>query len=136
VLAYNLCELNIEGFPFAFSSSCFPAAPLSTEHRRVDQLLRLSLEAAFTVTTSAQARCRSPTSEPAPSTTPPACHRSCPSARMHCRGWPIPSELLHPPVLSSIHRCHSTLPPPSPFFLVQEHRKELGVATAPLLYLP
>jgi hypothetical protein len=52
-LAYNLCELNAEGFPFVFSSSCFSATPLSTEHRHTDWLLRLSPEAAFAATTSA-----------------------------------------------------------------------------------
>jgi hypothetical protein len=37
-LAYNLCELNAEGFPFVFSFSSFPTAPLSTEHHRMDRL--------------------------------------------------------------------------------------------------
>jgi hypothetical protein len=46
------------------------------------------------------------------------------------------SELLHPPLLSSIHRGRSTLLPPSPFFLAQEHRKELGAVTSPLLCPP
>jgi hypothetical protein len=46
------------------------------------------------------------------------------------------SELLHPPLLSSVHRGCSTLLPPSPFFLAQEHRKELRVATSPLLCPP
>jgi hypothetical protein len=136
MLAYNLYELNAEGFPFAFSSSCFHTAPLSTEHHQADWPLRLSPEAAFAVTTSAQARCRSPTSEPAPSATPPACCWWCPSARTRYRGWPIPGELLHPPLLSSIHRSHDTLFPPSPFFLAQEHQKELGATTVPLLCPP
>jgi hypothetical protein len=35
-LTYNLCALNVEGFPFAFSSSCFPSphpCPLSATAR-------------------------------------------------------------------------------------------------------
>jgi hypothetical protein len=107
-LAYNLCELNANGFPFMFSSSCFPTAPLSTEHRHMDRPLRLSLEAAFATMTSTQAHCRSPTSEPAPSATPPAYRRWCPSTRTHCCGRPIPGGLLHLPLLSSIHHGHST----------------------------
>jgi hypothetical protein len=110
-LAYNLYELNVEGFPFTFSSLCFPTAPLSIEHRHTDQPLRLSPEVVFAATTSAQARCRSPTSEPVPSATPPACHRWSPSHHTRCRGWPIPGELLHPSLLSSIHCEHSTFSP-------------------------
>jgi hypothetical protein len=64
MLAYNTYELNIEGFPFTFSSSCFPAAPLSTEHRRADRPLRLCPETAFAAMTSAQAHCRSPSGLP------------------------------------------------------------------------
>jgi hypothetical protein len=112
VLAYNLCELNAEGFPFSFSSLCFPAAPMSTEHRCVDRTLRLSPEAAFTAMTSAQAHCRSLISESLRSATPPTYHQWCPSARTRCRGCPIPSELLHLPLPSSIHRGHNTLFPP------------------------
>jgi hypothetical protein len=95
-----------------------------------------SPEATFTAATSAQAHYRSLTSEPAPSATPSACRRWCPSARAHCCGWSIPSELLHLPLLSSIHRGHNTLFLPSPFFLAQEYRKELGAATVPLLWPP
>jgi hypothetical protein len=90
------------------------AAPLSTEHRCADRLLQTSLETAFTAMTSTQAHCCSPTSEPAPSATPPACRRWCPSARTCCRGRPIPGELLYPPLLSSIHRGHIILFPPHP----------------------
>jgi hypothetical protein len=110
-LAYNLCELNTEGFPFTFSSLCFPAAPLSAEHCLMNRPLRLSPEATFATMTSAQARCRSSTSEPAPSATPPAYHQWCPSTHPRCRGWLIPGELLHPPLPCSIHRSHNTLPP-------------------------
>jgi hypothetical protein len=46
------------------------------------------------------------------------------------------SELFHPPLLSSVHRGCSTLLPPSPVFLAQEHRKELRAATSPLLCPP
>jgi hypothetical protein len=137
VLAYNLCELNAEGFPFSFSSLCFPAAPMSTEHRCVDRTLRLSPEAAFAAMTSAQARCRSLISESLRSATPPTCHHWCPSARTRCRGCPIPSELLHLPLPSSAattpffpltflacagapegaqsRHCASALPAPTPF---------------------
>jgi hypothetical protein len=138
-LTYNLYELNAKGFPFVFSSSCFPTAALSTEHRHVDRPLWLSPKATLTATASTQAHCCSPSSEPTPSATPPTCHRWCPSSRTRYCGWPIPSELLHPPLLSSIHRSHITLspsPPPSPFFLAQEHRKELRAATALLLCPP
>jgi hypothetical protein len=126
-LAYNLCELNAEGFPFAFSSSCFPAAPLSTEHRCADRQLQLSPEAAFAATTSTQAHYGSLTSEPVPSTTPPVCRRWYPSARTCCCGWPIPSELLHPPLLSLIHRSHNTLFPPHPSSL----RRSTGRSSEP-----
>jgi hypothetical protein len=102
----------------------------------VDRPLWPSTEASFTAATSAQVRCRSLTSEPVPSTTPPAYRRCCPSTHMRCRGRPIPGELLHPPLLSSFHHFHITLFHPSPFFLAQEHRKELGAATAPLLCPP
>jgi hypothetical protein len=103
--------------------------PLSSEHHHVDRPLRPSPEATFAATTSAQAHCRSPTSEPATSATPPACHRWCPSTRMCYRGRPIPGELLHPPLLSSIHRVHSTLltPPPHPSSL----RRSTGRSSEP-----
>jgi hypothetical protein len=99
-LAYNLCELDAEGFPFAFSPSCFCAAPLSTEHCHTDRPLWLSPEDNFAAATSTHDRCRSLTSEPVPSATPPACRRWRPPARMRCCGWPIPGEFLHPPHLS------------------------------------
>jgi hypothetical protein len=119
------------------SPLCAPhRTPLSSEHCHMDRPLQPSPEAAFAATTSAQAHCRSPTSEPTPSATPPACCRWCPSTHTRCRGRPIPDELLHPPLLSSIHRGRITLSPPSPFFLAQEHQKELGAATTPLLCPP
>jgi hypothetical protein len=99
-LTYNLCELNAEGFPFTFSPSCFRAAPLSTKHHHMNRPLWLSPEVAFAAASSAQARCHSPTSEPVPSASPPACRRWRPPTRTCCRGWPIPSEFLHPPLLS------------------------------------
>jgi hypothetical protein len=110
-LSYNIYELNAEGFLFAFSSSCFPAAPLSTEHHHADRPLWLSLEAAFTALTAAQARYRSPTSTPAPFATPLACGRCCPSARTCCCGWPIPGA---PEGGQSRHHA-SALPTLTPF---------------------
>jgi hypothetical protein len=123
------------------SLSCSPLhashrTPLPFKHRHADRPLRPSPEAAFTATTSAQAHCRSLTSEPTPFATPLACRRWCPSTRTCCRGRPRYGELLHPPLLSSIHRGHNTLLPPSPFFLAQEHRKELDATTTPLLRPP
>jgi hypothetical protein len=110
MLAYNTYELNVEGFPCTFSSSCFPAAPLSTKHRRADRPLWLSPETAFAAMTSAQAHYRSLTFEAPPSATPQDYRRWCPSARTCCHGQPIPGELLHPPLLSSIHCGYNTLP--------------------------
>jgi hypothetical protein len=63
-------------------------------------------------------------------------HRSILLPLLHLRRACQAGELLHPPLLSSVHRGRSTLLPPSPFFLAQEHRKELRAATSPLLCPP
>jgi hypothetical protein len=86
---------------------CFSTAA----HRLTDRSLRLSPEAAFTATPSTPTRCRSLTSEPTPSATPPTCHQWSPSARTHCRGWPIPRETEG----AQSHHRTSALPTPTPF---------------------
>jgi hypothetical protein len=59
---------------------------------------------------------------------------SRPSSRAAIRRPPPQDVALI--ALSSIHRGRSTLLPPSPFFLAQEHRKELRATTEPLLCPP
>jgi hypothetical protein len=74
-----------------------------------------------------------PSREPPTSTTGRRPHRSILLPLLHlCRARHT-GELLHPLLLSSDHRGRSTLLPPSPFFLAQEHRKELRATTSPLL---
>jgi hypothetical protein len=60
------------------------STPMSIEHRHADRPLRPSPEAAFTTTTSARAHRRSPTSEPAPSTTPLAYASGSPAPAPVC----------------------------------------------------
>jgi hypothetical protein len=74
--------------------------------------------------------------EPPTSTTGHCPNRSIPLPLLHLHRARHAGELLHPPLLSSVHRGPSTLLPPSSFFLAQEHQKELGAATSPLLCPP
>jgi hypothetical protein len=74
--------------------------------------------------------------EPPTSTTGRHPHRSIPLPLLRlCRARHV-GELLHPSLLYSVHHGSITLLPPSPFFLAQEHRKELEAATSPLLCPP
>jgi hypothetical protein len=79
---------------------------------------------------------RVPSREPPTSTTGRHPHCSILLPLLHLRRACHTGELLHPPLLSSVHRGRSTLLPPSPFFLAQEHRKELRATTSPLLCPP
>jgi hypothetical protein len=63
-------------------------------------------------------------------------HRSIPLPLLRLRRARHVGELLHPSLLYSVHHGSITLLPPSPFFLAQEHRKELEAATSPLLCPP